>query len=131
MTIVAQLIEHDNGNPENYKEIMQGVASVAGAGVTALLAVVPAVGPILSAAAGPILGALKPAIADELGKLLGLGDDLIGPPTTIALSPKDMVLLAARTQNSLERQVAFKIASPLIEGDGGNYKIYFGMSKAP
>jgi hypothetical protein len=77
------------------------------------------------------LAALNTSIADELGSLFGLGDDLIGNPVMIALSPRDMVLLAARTQNSKERGVVFKIASPLIVGGGGNYKVYFGLSKAP
>jgi hypothetical protein len=131
MIIIAQLIEHDHGDPDNYRDAMKGVAAAAGAGVTALLKVVPKIGAVLSAAAGPILAALNPAIADALGKLLGLGDDLIGAETRIALSPRDMVLLAARTQNSLERQVAFKIASRLLSGHGGSYKVYFGASKAP
>jgi len=111
---------------------MQGVAAAVGAGVTALLKFVPKINTILSAAAGPILAALNSTLGEALGKLFGLDDDLIGGPTTIALSPRDMVLLAARTPNSSERQVQFKIASPLIVGDGGgNYKVYFGMSKAP
>jgi hypothetical protein len=131
MTIVAQLHEHDFGNPEDYKSVMEGVAAAAGVGVTALVKLVPKVGPVLSAASAPILGALNSAIGSELGRLLGLGDDLIGPPTTIALSPKQMVLLAARTENNQERRVFFKITSPLLVGNGGNYKVYFGMSKAP
>jgi hypothetical protein len=131
MTIVAQLIEHDNGDPENYRAAMQGVAAAGGAGVTALLKFIPKIGTILAAVAAPILAALNTSIADELGSLFGLGDDLIGNPAMIALSPRDMVLLAARTQNSQERGVVFKIATPLIVGGGGNYKVYFGLSKAP
>jgi LGFP repeat len=131
MTIVAQLIEHDNGNPENYRGVMTAVAAAAGTGITALVTLVPAIGPVLGAAAGPILAKLSPAIGDELGQLFGLGDDVIGNPAIFAFSPRDMVLLAARTENSNERQVQFKIASPLLVGDEGNYKVYFGMSKAP
>jgi hypothetical protein len=131
MTIVAQLIEHDSGDPENYRAAMQGVAAAAAAGVTALIAVVPGVGPFLASAAGPILAKLSPSIGDELVQLLGLGDMPIDNPTTLAFSPRDMVLLAARTQNSSERQVQFKIASPLLSGHGASYKAYFGISKAP
>lgn len=105
MTIVAQLIEHDYGNPEDYREVMTAVAKAAGAGVTALVSLVPSIGPVLAVGAGPILEKLSPAIGDELGKLLGLSDETIGNPATFALSPRDMVLLAARTGNSSERQV--------------------------
>jgi hypothetical protein len=131
MTIVAQCIEHDSGDPEKYRGVMQGVAGAAGTGVAYLIKFIPKIGPILSAVAAPIFGALSSAIGEELSDLLGLGDDLIGPPATFAFSPRDMVFLAAEIQNSTELNVHFKVASPLLVGDGGNYKVYFGMSKAP
>jgi hypothetical protein len=71
------------------------------------------------------------AIVDRLVPLIGgliggiVGDDKVGS-STLYLSPKQMVLLAARTANSVERRVGYKIATPLLSGDGGSYKIYFG-----
>ncbi|GAA4838804.1 hypothetical protein [Kitasatospora terrestris] len=131
MVIVAQCIEHDSGNPEDYRDVMHTVAKAAGAGVVGLISYVPDIGPVLAAVSGVILAGFSDEIGDALGELFGLSDDLIGGPATFALSPRDMVLLAARTQNSSDRQVQFKIASDLLSGDGGDYKVYFGMSKAP
>lgn len=129
ITIVYQLMEHDHGNPDDYKAAMQGVAALASAGVTALIKLIPKIGPVLASAAGPVLGMLTAPIGDALGKLLGLGDDRIGNGTLV-LSPKDMVLMAIAQHNS-ERNVGFKIASPLLVVDGGNYKVYFGGVKTP
>jgi hypothetical protein len=129
--IVSQLLEHDAGEPAHYEEIMKAVASAAGSGVQSLIKLIPQVGPVLGTAAGPILAALNPAIAQVLENLVGLGDDLLGPPVKTVLTPRAMIQMAERP-NVSERQVQFKIASELIvSGDGANYKIYFGGVKTP
>jgi hypothetical protein len=135
MTIVAQLIEHDSGNPDNYRDRMRVIVGAVSGAITPLLILVPVVGPVLAPTVGTILATLNPVIAEEVGELIGLGDDLIDSPWTIALTPKDMVVMAAHQPNSVEKDVAFKVQPgqpvPLLEGHGGSYKVYFGMSKAP
>jgi|UPI00047FAA0D hypothetical protein len=54
------------------------------------------------------------------------GDDLIGEGS-IVLSAKEM----ASRPNQVEKNVGFKIPSPLLLGDGGSYRIYFGGVIAP
>ena len=99
--------------------------------MTELIKAIPKVGPVLGFAAGPIFNALTPAIADALTGLFGLGDDLLGPPQTFVMTPRDMIMTAEGV-NQTERSVGFKFQSPLIHsGDGADYKIYFGASKAP
>jgi hypothetical protein len=66
ITIVAQLIEHDSGNPENYRTRMQGIVAAAAGAITALLFLVPGAGPVLGSTAGSILATLNPVIAEEL-----------------------------------------------------------------
>lgn len=129
LTVTFQLMEHDHGNPEDYRGAMQGVAGAAGAGLAQLIKLIPKVGPILGTAAGPIFDAVKNPVAEALGKLLGLGDDIIGNGT-IVLSPKDMVTMAIRP-NVSERQINFKVPSQLLLGQGGSYKVYFGGVKTP
>lgn len=130
ITIIAQMMEHDEGKPEDYRAPMEGVAAGASAAVTAAVKFVPKIGPVLSLAAGPILALLNPVIGEGLGKLFGLGDDMIGH-TTIYVSPRDMVLLAARPDLSVERNVGFKIQSVPLHGDGATYKVYFNILRTP
>ena len=130
ITIIAQMMEHDEGRPEDYRAAMEGVAAGAGAAVTAGLKFVPKIGPVLALAAGPILALLNPVIGERLGKLFGLGDDMIGH-TTIVVTPRDMVLLAARPDLSVERNVGFKIQSVPLHGDGATYKVYFNILRVP
>jgi hypothetical protein len=129
IAISYALMEHDSGNPEQYRDAMRGVASAATGAAAEAVKFIPKIGPILAPATGPLLALLNPTIADALESLLGLGDDLIGKGS-IVLSAKEMVLMASRP-NQVEKNVGFKIPSPLLLGDGGSYKIYFGGVIAP
>jgi hypothetical protein len=75
IAIVAQLLEHDSGDPEKYQARMQSVASADSAAITAgLVALVPQIGSVVAGPVGSVLTALNGPIAEELGDLPGLGD---------------------------------------------------------
>ncbi|MCA1455940.1 hypothetical protein I6F35_22495 [Bradyrhizobium sp. BRP22] len=66
MAISYSLMEHDSGNPEQYRDAMRGVASAATGAVAEAVQLVPEIGPILAPAAGPLLALLNPTISDAL-----------------------------------------------------------------
>lgn len=84
------------------------------------------VGPVLGAAAGLALAEFGDDIAAFLNSLLGTDDDKIGF-VTVPLTTKQMVVLAARTPNSVFSGIGYKAETPLISGQGGDYKVYFGL----
>jgi hypothetical protein len=129
LTLSVLLMEHDEEDPDKYKAAMQSAVGAAFTGVTALVAIIPVVGPVIATVAGPLLSAVTPTIATALNRALDLGDDKIGS-ATLALSAKQMVVLAARTGNSEEKNIGFKLVTPLLTGDGASYKVYFGLVPA-
>ncbi len=129
LTITTLLMEHDEADPDRYKSAMQSAVALGFKGVTKLIEFIPVAGPIISAVADPILAAVAPGVSKELHKALNLGDDRIGA-VTLALTAKQMIVLAARTTNSVERGVGFKVATPLLSAHGANYKVYFGVVPA-
>jgi LGFP repeat len=123
------LMENDFGDPNVYRaKIEEVVMDVHKAG-TAALGLIPIVGPIIAGVAGPVLGALMPGLAGAINDLFDFEDDQIGG-ATVTLSAKQMVLLAARTNNSTFKGIGFKAETPLITGLGASYKIYFGIVPA-
>lgn len=126
LNISALLMEHDDGDPEKYKAAMQSAVGAAASGITAALAFIPVVGPTIAAIAGPLLTAATPTVASELNDLLDTDDDRIGD-WTINVTPKQLIVLAARTDNSWEHGVGFKLVSPILSADGASYKVYFGL----
>ncbi|RYE17250.1 MAG: hypothetical protein EOP45_16120, partial [Sphingobacteriaceae bacterium] len=129
INIAAVLMENDFGDPNKYKdEIQKAVMAVHQAG-TAALGLIPLVGPIVAAIAGPALGSLMPKIGGAINDLFNWGDDRIGS-CNITLSAKQMVLLATRTNNSTFHGIGYKVESPLISGSGASYKAYFGTVPA-
>lgn len=129
VAIGCVLMEHDEGDPNRYRDEIGSAVALAHQAGTAALGVVPFVGPALAAAAGPLLGKFVPDVADAISDLLDLGDDTIGSSTQI-ISARQLVLLAARTGNSTFNGIGFKVESPLISGSGASYKIYFGVVPA-
>jgi hypothetical protein len=123
------LMEHDEDEPDKYKAAMAGAVSAAFTGVTALMTLIPVAGPVLAGVAAPLLGAVAPKVSQALNDALDLQDDKIGE-ATLAVSAKEMVVLAARTGNSWERGVGFKLVTPLLSGGGASYKVYFGIVPA-
>jgi hypothetical protein len=129
MTISTLLMEHDEGDPNAYKSEMGKAVAAGFTGVGALIALIPAVGPVLAGVAAPIFGAVAPKVTDWLNQLAHFGDDKLGE-ATLAISAKQMVLLAARTPNSDFDGIGFKLETPLLSGDGASYKAYFGLVPA-
>jgi LGFP repeat len=129
LSLGVLLMEHDKSDPDIYKEEIQKAVAAAFEGVTKLIVLIPAVGPVIAAVAGPILAAVAPKVGELFNRLLNLGDDKIGQ-TTIAITAKEMVVLAARTANAWERGVEFKTATPVLQGGGASYKVYFGIEPA-
>lgn len=123
------VMEHDESNPDAYRdEIKKTVMAVHSAGTIAL-GLIPLVGPIIASVAGPALGALMPAVADELHKVFDFGDDTLGA-SNVTLSAKQMVLLAARTPTSKLQNLEYKIETDLVAGEGASYKAYFDIYPA-
>jgi hypothetical protein len=129
LAISAMLMEHDEADPDKYKAAMGASVGAAAAGITAAVGLIPGPGPFIAMAVGPALSAVAPAVTEELNRALDMGDDKLGAFTT-TLNPKQMVVLATRTQNSNERGVGFKVATPIISGDGASYKVYYGLVPA-
>ena len=123
------LMENDFGEPNKYRdEDITVVTGVHTAGTLAL-GLIPVVGPIIAAIAGPSLGALMPAIGGAISDAFDWGDDRIGS-TTVTFSARDLVLLAARTSNSTFGAIGFKRESALMSGLGASYKVYLGVVPA-
>jgi hypothetical protein len=127
LVIATLLMEHDASDPDKYKEAVKIGVDAAAAGATAAVAVIPGVGPILAAGLGPALGALAPTITEVINETLDLKDDTLGLQT-ITMTPKQMVVLAARTENSVSHGVTFKVETPLFSRLGASYKVCFSLA---
>lgn len=129
LNIGVVLMESDFGDPNKYRQqIVDSVMAVHVAG-TAALGLIPIAGPFIAAAAGPSLGALMPALGGAINDAFDWGDDRIGT-ANITVSARDLVLLAARTENSTFGAIGYKLESPLLSGLGASYKVYFGVVPA-
>jgi hypothetical protein len=129
INIGTVIMENDFGDPNRYRdEVNKIVMGVHTAGTLAL-GLIPVVGPVIAAIAGPALGSLMPSLGGAVNDLLDFGDDRIGSGN-LSISAKLMVLLAARTNNSIFGGIGFKIESPLISGSGASYKAYYGVVPA-
>lgn len=129
INISSVLMEYDFGDPDRYKKEVQDVVMGVHTAGTVALGLIPVVGPVIAAIAGPALGTLMPGIGGAISDLFDWGDDRIGGSTT-TLSARQMVLLAARTENSTFNGIGFKAESGLMSGHGASYKSYFGVVPA-
>lgn len=129
INIGIAMMENDFGDPNRYKEeIHKTVMAVHNAGVVAL-GLIPIVGPFVATVAGPALGALMPSVSNAINDLFDFGDDKIGG-ANMTISAKQMILLAARTNNSQFYNLGYKLESDLMSGGGASYKAYFGVVPA-
>jgi len=129
INIGVLLMEHDEGDPNKYREDIQVAVDRAHAAGTVALGTIPVVGLPIAVIAGPLLGKFMPAIAEAINDLLGTGDDTIGG-TNLTLNARQMVVLAARTANSDLNGIGFKVETDMISGEGASYKAYFGIIPA-
>jgi hypothetical protein len=130
ISIHSLLMEYDFGDPDKYAGVMKDAVAAGYTGMEEGLEYVPVLGPLLSKGAHEVREYLEPLIADWLNRLLDTDDDAIGIDD-IVLSPKQMIVLAARTENSTSRGVGFKAETRLLSsGRGESYKAYFGLIPA-
>lgn len=101
----------------------RGVEAIAGLSLPAGL------GPILAVIADALLGKVVPALGATIYDALGLSDDRIGG-CTIALTAKEMVLMAARGRDATFHGINHRFESPRIIGMGGEYALYFTVVPA-
>ncbi len=123
------LMENDFGDPNKYKDEVQAVVTGVHTAGTLALGLIPLVGPFIAAVAGPGLGTLIPAVSGAINDLFDWGDDRIGG-ANITVPAKQLVLLAARTQNSEFWGIGYKLETGLMSGSGASYKAYFGVVPA-
>lgn len=124
------VMEHDYGDPDQCRQaVLDKLINAHEAGVEAMKGI-PFVGPALAKYLGPALRKLMPGLADAINDLFGLADDFIGS-ATVTLSARQMVLLAARTQNVPDHiGIGYKVQTPLLEGDDATYRAYYGIIPA-
>ena len=129
ISISVTVVEEDEGDPNRYREqinqVMQANHEI---GQKALHAI-PVVGPFLAETLGPVLGELVPVWTDAINAIAGNADDLVGS-RTITLSPRDMVMKAARENNREWQSIGYKFETGNISGSGGTYNVYFGIVPA-
>jgi hypothetical protein len=123
--ISITLVEHDEGNPEKYRENVDRAVERTADRVVEGLGAVPVVGIFLSVLAEVAFVIALPAITDALNKTLGTEDDHLGT-VGLATSPKDMMRLT-RVQRQDFHGIQAHLESPLISGGGASYKAYFDV----
>jgi hypothetical protein len=126
LSLSAVLMEHDFGDPDKYRNTVKIAVEQASNGVAVGVGFIPYVGPFLAPAAKAILEALGPDIVEALNDFLGTEDDYVGS-AAFFISGKDMVTLA-RAERKNFRGILWHLESPLISGDGADYKVYIGIS---
>jgi hypothetical protein len=126
--ISISLFEHDEDDPEKYRENVDKAVDAAAEKVVAGLAEVPVVGAPLAVLAHIAFIVTGPAITDFINNALGTEDDFIGS-VVLALSPEDMQRLA-RAELQDFHGIKARLESPLISGDGSSYKAYFDVVEA-
>jgi hypothetical protein len=122
------LMEHDLGDPDAYRNIVQTAVDQASGGLVVGVGVIPYVGPFLVPIAKALLEEAVPAIVEWINVSLGTEDDFVCEKSFL-ISAKDVVTHAhAEWQNF--RGIPWQLESPLLSGDGADYKVYFGIVEA-
>jgi hypothetical protein len=123
VAMAVSLFEHDEGDPEAFKEQMDAAVDKAADGVTGALAEVPVVGPALAFIAQVVFIIGGPELKNKVNEALGTADDNIANEN-IVLSTKDLVRLSQQPTTVFEG-IDADIETPLLSGDGASYKAYF------
>jgi len=116
------LFEHDEGDPNKYRDQVQVGVAEAGNGVAAGCGAVPYVGPFLAPVCKALWDKYSDKIVEAVNQLLGTDDDLI-EKSAWNLSAKD-VILAAGTPLKQYYGIEWHLESKLLEGLGASYKVY-------
>lgn len=129
ITISSLIMEHDDENPDRFKDAMSAAVAAAATGVTGAVVAIPAVGGLLATVVGPLLASAVPVISSTLNDALDLADDTIGYGNFV-LTAKDMVVMATRRPVENAHGVGYKVQTPLISGDGASYKACYSVVPA-
>lgn len=128
VAISITLVEHDEGDPNKYRENVEIAVDKAADRIVEGLHTVPVIGTFLAVLGQVVFVVALPAITDSVNELLGTEDDLIGT-VGLALTPKDMMRLT-RVGRQDFHGIQAHLESPLIAGDGASYKAYFDVEVA-
>ena len=123
--ISITLMEHDEGDPNKYRENVEIAVDKTADRIVEGLAAVPVVGTFLAVLGHIVFVIASPAITNFVNELLGTEDDVIGTKA-LALTPKDLMRLTRAGRQDFHG-IQAHLESPLIAGDGGSYKAYFDV----
>lgn len=125
--LAVTMMEHDTGNPNEYRGAIEGGVRTA---MTALAGAIAAtgVGLPVSAIAVTLANLGAGPIASAINDAIDTGDDLIGTDV-FPLSPKEVIRLA-KEPLSHERDIDFNLETALLTGEG-SYKAYFDVDFLP
>ncbi|MDO6432717.1 hypothetical protein Q4E93_19075 [Flavitalea sp. BT771] len=126
LSISVLLMEHDDSDPDKYKEAVRAGVEQASKGVVLGIGQIPYVGDFLAPVAEAILKAAAPDITDAINSGLDLKDDVIDS-RTFFISAKDMIRMT-RVPVGNQYGIFWHLASPLLTGGGAQYTVYFSMS---
>jgi hypothetical protein len=126
LSISVLLMEHDDDNPDKYKDAVKAGVDQAAKGIVMGIGQIPYVGGFLAPVAEAILKAAAPDITDAVNSGLDLKDDVIDFKTFF-FSAKDMIRMT-RVPAADFWGIFWHLDSPLLSGGGADYKVYFHMS---
>ena len=127
VTVTALLMEHDDDDPDKYKErIHEGVTAAFGAITGAAGAATGGLGGILVGAA---LTTIEPLVTNAINNALDLKDDKLGQETWL-FTPKELIAWAATKQPTIDYGVRSNYQTPLFNGEGSSYKVCFIVERA-
>lgn len=128
LAVGVQLLEHDFGDPDRFKEQVRAFVSEASTAVAKGLAYVPVLGPVLSWGAEQFLPMLESSVTDFVNDALDTDDDDLGS-AVVTLSARQMVVLAARTPDETYYGVRSKVQTGLLGANqGASYKVCFSLA---
>lgn len=128
LVIPVQLINHGiaGDNADSIKGDMENALTEGAKWIEKEVNSVALVGPPLAALFGPSLEKLAPKIADFLAEAINIGEVSLGDDR-ITLTAKQLVVLAARVNNSTDEGIGYKVQTQLLSRKGASYKLCFGM----
>ncbi|KNC18857.1 hypothetical protein AC792_09710 [Arthrobacter sp. RIT-PI-e] len=126
--ISTRLMEHDFGNADQYRDVVRKAVKEAWDGMKVGIGYIPLVGPILQKGADELWPIVKDGLVDTVNKVLDTADDDLGGHVLV-LTPKDMVLLAARTPTANILGVTYKTCTSVLGApEGAKYQVLFNVS---
>jgi LGFP repeat len=121
LTVTITLLEHDQGDPNTYKALVDKALDKGAEAAAAAIATIPAVGAPLSVVGQIAYAIAGPSLKQSVNDLLGTADDLVAS-TTLSYAVKDVLRLASEAGAGGNTG---RVETPLLSGDGASYKAYF------